>query len=371
MDTYLLFEGEYLNGKKHGEGKCYLIIKAVDLSYLGLEYKNINLQDKKILISEGEYLYGKEWNIRHYFEDGKLLYEMKNGKGIVKDYYNERKRTIKFEKEFLNGEANGKGKEYEENGNLKFEGEYFDNHKIRGKEYLNGKLEFEGDLFDNHRIKGKEYLNGILEFEGDYLFDEKFNGKGYDENGNIKYELINGNGKVIMYYKDSLRFEGELLKGRKNGKGKLYKKDILILDSDYKDGEPNGKTKLYDLKGNLLYDGDFKDGLKDGMGKEYRGGQLIYEGGFKVALWSGMGKNYVNGKLIFEGEYLGGLKNGKGKEYDEEGRVLFEGEFLKGKRWNGTGKVYRVLAKDKLKFILEYANGKIINKITVPLPKKE
>ena len=107
------------------------------------------------------------------------------------------------------------------------------------------------------------------------------------------------------------------------------------------------------------------------MGKEYRGGQLIYEGGFKVALWSGMGKNYVNGKLIFEGEYLGGLKNGKGKEYDEEGRVLFEGEFLKGKRWNGTGKVYRVLAKDKLKFILEYANGKIINKITVPLPKKE
>ena len=81
---------------------------------------------------------------------------------------------------------------------------------------------------DNHRIKGKEYLNGKLEFEGDYLFDKKFNGKGYDENGNIKYELINGDGKAIIYYEDSLRFEGEFLKGRRNGKGKLYRNDIYL-----------------------------------------------------------------------------------------------------------------------------------------------
>ena len=34
-----------------------------------------------------------------------------------------------------------------------------------------------------------------MEYAGEYLFNKKLNGKGYDENANIIYELINGNGK--------------------------------------------------------------------------------------------------------------------------------------------------------------------------------
>ena len=42
------------------------------------------------------------------------------------------------------------------------------------------------------------------------MYDKKFSGKGYDENGNIIYELNNGNGTVKEYneYGD-LMFEGE------------------------------------------------------------------------------------------------------------------------------------------------------------------
>ena len=40
------------------------------------------------------------------------------------------------------------------------------------------------------------YINEKLEYEGEYLYNKKWNGKGYDENGNIIYELINGTGKV-------------------------------------------------------------------------------------------------------------------------------------------------------------------------------
>ena len=48
-----------------------------------------------------------------------------------------------------------------------------------------------------------------MEFEGEFLFNKKWNGKGYDENGNIIYELINGNCKVKEYdYDDYLIFEG-------------------------------------------------------------------------------------------------------------------------------------------------------------------
>ena len=55
---------------------------------------------------------------------------------------------------------------------------------------------FEGEYLYNRRIKGKFYINEVLEYEGEYLYNKKWNGKGYDENGNIIYELINGTGKV-------------------------------------------------------------------------------------------------------------------------------------------------------------------------------
>ena len=92
----LLFEGEYLNGKRNGKGKEY------------------NEEGK--LIYEGEYLNGK-----------------RNGKGKEYDEYG----ALIFEGEYLNGEKwNGKGKEYTtETHALIFEGEYLNGKKWKGKGY--------------------------------------------------------------------------------------------------------------------------------------------------------------------------------------------------------------------------------------------
>ena len=43
---------------------------------------------------------------------------------------------LRFEGEYLNGERNGKGKEYW-NGNLIFEGEYLYGKRLKGKKYVN------------------------------------------------------------------------------------------------------------------------------------------------------------------------------------------------------------------------------------------
>ena len=65
------------------------------------------------------------------------------------------------------------------------------------KEYdYNGNIIFEGEYKLWHRFKGKEYINGKLKYEGNYLYNEKWNGKGYDKDGNLIYELINGKGKI-------------------------------------------------------------------------------------------------------------------------------------------------------------------------------
>jgi len=202
---------------------------------------------------DGEYYKGKEWNGKRYDLRGNIMYELKNGKGLIK-YYNDYD-VLEFEGEFFNGELNGIIKIYDNKGFLNIEGEYL-NGKKNGKikEYKNSKLIFDGEYLYGHKLRGKEYVNGILKYEGDYLYDKKWNGKGFDKNGNIVYELINGNGKIKEYNVfGDLMFEGEYLNGKRNGNGKEYDyKGNLIFEGEYLNGKRyNGKGKKYNYN-NIL-----------------------------------------------------------------------------------------------------------------------
>ena len=86
----LSFEGEFLNCKKNGKGKEY----------------NRNEQ----LIFEGEYLNDKKWTGKGYVNSNNIIYELKEGKGLVKEY-TDIFGTVLFEGEYLICERNGKGKE--------------------------------------------------------------------------------------------------------------------------------------------------------------------------------------------------------------------------------------------------------------------
>ena len=116
---------------------------------------------------------------------------------------------------YKKGERNGIGKEYDINTNkLIFEGEY-----INGKR--NG--------------KGKEYSYYNIKFEGEYLNGKRWNGKGYNNSGDLEYELNNGSGKVKeYYYTGNLKFEGEYLNGEMNGSVKEYHKNgKLKFEGEY------------------------------------------------------------------------------------------------------------------------------------------
>ena len=60
---------------------------------------------------EGEYLNGKRWSGKGYDEKGNIDFEIKDGKGFIKEYYDSGK--LWFEGEYLNEERHRKGKEYE------------------------------------------------------------------------------------------------------------------------------------------------------------------------------------------------------------------------------------------------------------------
>ena len=294
-DGKLIFEGEYLNGKRNGKGKEYN-------SYYG-----------GLLTFIGQYLNDRRWNVLGYRPYKKERCWLKNGKGLIKEY-NSINYYLEFEGEYLNGQRNGKGKEFNHLIGT-YEGEYLNGKRHgKGKE-LNKKDEliFEGEYLYGYKLKGKYYKNGKLEYEGEFRYNKKYNGKGYDENGNIIYELNNGNGKVKEYDEneggDSL-FEGEYLNG-KRWKGH-------VTEGDW-----------YGFTG---FEGEYLNGqIKEG--KEYGGyGELQFEGEYLNGERHGKGKEYDDDILIFEGEYLNGKRHGKGKEYDKNGNLIFEGEYLNNKR---------------------------------------
>ena len=105
-----MYEGEYLNGEKNGKGKEY---------------------NKDHLIYEGQYLKGKKWNGKIYSKSNQNLYIIENGKGYIIEY-DELFGKLIYEREYSNGERNGKGKEFWENDEVSFEGEYL-NGKRNGK----------------------------------------------------------------------------------------------------------------------------------------------------------------------------------------------------------------------------------------------
>ena len=218
------FEGEYLNGKKHGKGKEY--DSSGKIIFVG-EYKNGNRWNGKAFGSDDISTELKKCKER------KLECKLIDGKGIIKKYDNFGK--LIFEGEYINGELNGKCKQYSE-----------------------------------------ENQENIL-FEGEYLKGKKWNGKGYDTKGNLVYELSNGKGNIKEYESSD---------------------NYLKYEYDYLNGEKNGKGKIYGYKGRIIFDGEYKNNKKNGSGKEYNNetGELLFEGEYLYD-WKIKGKEYLKGKL--------------------------------------------------------------------------
>ena len=90
IDTeILIFEGEYLNGRRNGIGKEYY--NNDNLMFEG-EYLNgrRNRKGKEYyrngkLMFEGEYLNGKRWNGKGYNNDSNIVFEIKDGNGKGKE----------------------------------------------------------------------------------------------------------------------------------------------------------------------------------------------------------------------------------------------------------------------------------------------
>ena len=254
--------------------------------------------------------------------------------------------------------------------------------KYKGKEYdFEDNLVFEGEYYNHQRIYGIEYyIIGTKKFEGEYNNNKRWNGFLYDINNKHKYEINSGKGFIKEFYENScLAYEGEIKEGEKNGKGKLYDQwGHLIFEGDLEKGIKKGKGILYDFSGNIIFEGEFNND-KEIKGKKYEYNEFYelirinnnndneqedknffgkndYVNFINIdnCVWIMKNRNKNKKKIkeatdldtLFEGEYKNGIKF-KGKKYNKYGKLIFEGEYNQnGKKWNGILKI-------KNKLILE------------------
>jgi len=153
-DGSLCYDGEYVDGRRSGNGT---------------EYRN----DESVLY-EGEFNDGfRHGRGKGYRVDGTLFYDGEwargecNGRG--KMFYGDG-YTLKYDGDVQDGKPHGLGKEYSEDGRLLYDGEYMDGRLHgRGKMYRDdGTLLYEGEWKDGlpiHLQKGIFMMSGVHDEE--------------------------------------------------------------------------------------------------------------------------------------------------------------------------------------------------------------
>ena len=268
---------------------------------------------------------------------------------------------------FVNGYREGRGKEYDRNGKMIFDGFYKKGKKLNIKPSKEmGKEEYWEEYDENDkliRICQKDDYGDYKGFCYDYINDN-LDRLTYFENGSET-----GYYGLFMLYDEphQVWFEGYFSNGYREGRGKEYDRNgELISDGFYKKGKklnikPSkemGKEEYweeYDENDKLIRICQKDDyGVDNGMCYLYKDFKVrrisIWENGKEVTLLKqfrgDIMTEYHHGKIVYEGEFLDCLeynypRNGAGEELGEDGKTrIFKGQYKNGKRY-GRGAVYK------------------------------
>ncbi|MGE7840012.1 AAA family ATPase [Lysinibacillus sp. NPDC093712] len=222
----LLFEGEFVNHMKQGNGIMYL---------------------KGQIIYQGEFIQNKKQGHGILYKDGKVYYDghfrndLMDGYGVL--YYEEdviapfkdlreqypHLNRPQFEGDFVHGMKKGKGIQYYPSGFLQYEGDFMWNH-MQGA----GKLYYVPETPTSIELQSGVT---VLHYEG-YFFEDMKHGKGkvfsrqgeLEAEGQFKEDIMTGKG-TLYYANGQASYIGDLVNGEKHGRGDYYNEDGKIIYS--------------------------------------------------------------------------------------------------------------------------------------------
>lgn len=371
------YEGEMLNGKRHGFGKA--------VYDNGTVYEGYWENDKKH--GKGKYIY-PESSKSDYFEgtfvndviQGYGVYQIKNGTKYEGNF-TDGKTTGDFTATYNNGEVyigqlvnsirQGKGKLIygKEDNRDYYEGDW-DNGNRHGEGTLVWKSgarytgQWGSDLFNGKGRYDYAETSTWLYYEGEYINDKKEGyGKMEYRNGD-SWEGIwkDGNkytGTGTVVYNDGKKYTGELKEAKFEGQGAITYASGETYIGEFKSDKRTGFGKGVSTSGRI-YEGQWKDDHWDGIGKvTYEEGNkwISYEGEFKEGKITGTGKIIYaenSNMLSYEGEMLEAIRHGEGTLIWKNG-ATFKGHWEKG-IWEGKGRLDYEEDNDWLYYEGEYKN---------------
>lgn len=225
----LLFEGEFVNHMKQGNGIMYL---------------------KGQLIYQGEFIQNKKQGHGILYKDGHIHYEGHFRNDLMDGY-----------------------------GVLYYEKEVISPYQTLRAQYPHlNQPQYEGDFVHGMKKgKGKQYYpNGFLQYEGDFIWHH------LQGAGKLYYPTESPTAEELARGVTTLHYEGHFFEDLKHGKGKVYSRDgILEAEGQFKEDMMTGQGTLYYANGQASYIGDLVQGKKHGRGDYYNEeGKIIYSGEF-------------------------------------------------------------------------------------------
>lgn len=225
----LLFEGEFVNHMKQGNGIMYL---------------------KGQLIYQGEFIQNKKQGHGILYKDGHIHYEGHFRNDLMDGY-----------------------------GVLYYEEEVISPYQTLRAQYPHlNQPQYEGDFVHGMKKgKGKQYYpNGFLQYEGDFIWHHMQGA------GKLYYPTESPTAEELARGVTNLHYEGHFFEDLKHGKGKVYSRNgILEAEGQFKEDMMTGQGTLYYTNGQASYIGDLVQGKKHGRGDYYNEeGKIIYSGEF-------------------------------------------------------------------------------------------
>ena len=324
----------------------FLVSSDTNPNLILREYTAGEYSSGTVPVGEGSRKYtkdGKEFTLECTWEDGKM-----NGEGNMLDS----DMILVMKLHFVNDVIEGEGSLYD-NGQLVFKGTWKDGQRCGFcQEYCGGRVVYKGEYSGDVRHGfGIEYdEKGDIGFEGEWVNGNR-GLKSIEEDDYGKRILVERDGDNEIIYKGGFK-EGTLLR---DGCGTEYQGGVPVRVCEYQEGneervikEFKGTTMIqYDNNGKRIYEGEFSDSgsrgpYAHGKGRQYVNNVLVYNGEFDHGVRCGHGCSYYPSRTLqYDGDWMANMAHGHGKFNNEEGILVVEGEFEEDVCLDGDRLIHR------------------------------
>tara|TARA_Y100001960_G_scaffold332640_1_gene433962 strand:- start:414 stop:2057 length:1644 start_codon:yes stop_codon:yes gene_type:complete len=248
--THIMYEGEWENGRWHGQGIAYYSHGTV--IYAG-EWENGSPKGKW----EGDEPYDNQWDIASGLYEGEWKNGLRHGQGRYSRYnkYPQGIPSLEYKGQWKNGLRHGTGTGYW--------GCARHLYWQRNTSFTSATLEYV-PCPTNTRYEG-EWKHGLPHGRGSF------------------YSTIARNSLFDWspLKDDYLMYEGEVVDGLYQGQGTEYD-HIGYYKGSFQDGDRSGYGTSYTENGTVYYKGEWKDGYWHGQGAKYNNsGSLQCKGEYK------------------------------------------------------------------------------------------